>query len=429
MKTNKSKRDFIKKMGLGLTGLFLFNVFNFRKAKSNYRPKIVIIGGGIGGASCLRYLSDYSSFIELSIIEKNKKIQTCPFSNLVIGGLKNHEDIVFKTKNFYKKSINYINDYVKKIDVDNKKILLKDKNFLNYDFLILSPGISYKWENIFGLIKNDPKVLPHSWDGDKNLYSFKKRMDDLEDNSTIIISSPDYPYRCPPAPYERASLMANYLIKKKKKFKILILDSKDSFTKKKLFIREWNLFYKNKIEWVSRSDGGQVIEIDSSNKIVKTKNGQKYKGDLIHIIPDQKASDLFFQSKLIVNDWCNVNPVNFELNGFKDIYVLGDSIDAWDMPKSAFSANSQSKALSQNLVNKILDKEYINPAFLNTCYSFSAPERAFSISSWYRLNSEKNRIVSLGTTESDLNASDYQRKKETIEAYGWYESLTKEIYG
>ena len=138
---------------------------------------------------------------------------------------------------------------------------------------------------------------------------------------------------------------------------------------------------------------------------------------------------MFFQSKLIVNDWCNVNPVNFELNGFKNIYVLGDSIDAWDMPKSAFSANSQSKALSQNLVNKILEKEYINPAFLNTCYSFSAPERAFSISSWYRLNSEKNRIVSLGTTESDLNASDYQRKKETIEAYGWYESLTKEIYG
>ncbi len=426
---NRSKRDFIKKMGLSLTGLFLLNVFYFRKAKSNYKPKVVIIGGGVGGASCLRYLSDYSNFIELSIIEKNKNIQTCPFSNLVIGGLKNHEDIVFETKSFYRKKINFVNDYVNKIDIDNKKILLNDKSFLNYDFLILSPGISYKWENIFGLKKNDPKILPHSWDGDKNLHSFKKRIDDLENNSTIIISSPDYPYRCPPAPYERASLIANYLIKKRKKFKILILDSKDSFTKKKLFMREWDLFYKNKIEWVSRSDGGQVVEIDSNNKIVKTKNGQKYKGDIIHIIPDQKASDLFFQSKLISNDWCNVNPVNFELNGFKDIYVLGDSIDAWDMPKSAFSANSQSKALSQNLVNRILEKEYINPAFLNTCYSFSAPERAFSISSWYRLNSEKNRIVSLGTKESDVNASDYQRKKETIEAYGWYESLTKEIYG
>ncbi len=426
---NRSKRDFIKKMGLSLTGLFLLNVFYFRKAKSNYKPKVVIIGGGVGGASCLRYLSDYSNFIELSIIEKNKNIQTCPFSNLVIGGLKNHEDIVFETKSFYRKKINFVNDYVNKIDIDNKKILLNDKSFLNYDFLILSPGISYKWENIFGLKKNDPKILPHSWDGDKNLHSFKKRIDDLENNSTIIISSPDYPYRCPPAPYERASLIANYLIKKRKKFKILILDSKDSFTKKKLFIREWDLFYKNKIEWVSRSDGGQVVEIDSNNKIVKTKNGQKYKGDIIHIIPDQKASDLFFQSKLISNDWCNVNPVTFELNGFKDIYVLGDSIDAWDMPKSAFSANSQSKALSQNLVNRILEKEYINPAFLNTCYSFSAPERAFSISSWYRLNSEKNRIVSLGTKESDVNASDYQRKKETIEAYGWYESLTKEIYG
>ncbi len=326
------------------------------------------------------------------------------------------------------KNINHVRDLVNTIDVEKKRILLKDKQSLKYDFLILSPGISFKWNNLAEL-KDDKSILPHCWDGDKNLIDFKKKIDGLDDKSNIIISSPDYPYRCPPAPYERASLIAHYLKKKRKNFKIIILDSKDSFTKKDLFFHEWKTYYKDHIEWIGRSDGGQIQSVNSKTKTVTTNSGLKLKADLIHIIPNQAASKLFFDSRLIKKNWCEVNPINFELKGFKDIYAIGDSIDAWDMPKSAFAANSQSKILARNLINKIFGKEYISPVFLNTCYSFSTPNRAFSISSWYRLNSDKDRIVSLGSNESNINASKEERIKETLQAYGWYQSLIKEIYG
>ena len=280
---------------------------------------------------------------------------------------------------------------------------------------------------IDGYSIEDKKSVPHCWAGDKNILEFKKRLNDLEDPCNLIISSPDYPYRCPPAPYERASMIANYLKNKKINFKILILDSKNSFTKKKIFMNEWKKNYGNSIEWISKKDGGKIENV--KNGVVTTENGLKFSPDLLHIIPNQKASDLFNDSRLITDDWCSINPVNFEINGHKDIYALGDSVDAGDMPKSGFSANSQAKMLSMNLVNKILDKEYIDPVFLNTCYSFSSKERAFSITAWYKLNNQKNRIVSLGSKESDLEANSLVRLRESKEAFDWYENITKMMYG
>ena len=185
--------------------------------------------------------------------------------------------------------------------------------------------------------------------------------------------------------------------------------------------------YGNSIEWISKKDGGKISYV--KNGQVTTDNGLKFSPDFLHIIPNQKASDLFHDSGLISDDWCSINPVNFELHEQKDIYALGDSIDAGDMPKSGFSANSQAKMLSMNLVNKILDKDYIDPVFLNTCYSFSSKNRAFSITSWYKLNNEKNKIVSLGSKESDQNASDLNRLRESKEAFDWYENITKLMYG
>ena len=165
-----------------------------------------------------------------------------------------------------------------------------------------------------------------------------------------------------------------------------------------------------------------------STQTIKTETGLTFKGDLIHVIPDQYASKIFKKNDLINTDWCKVNPVDFELKGHKNIYVLGDSIDAWDMPKSAFSANSQAKVLAANLIRRIFEKEYVDPIFLNTCYSFSAPKRAFSISSWYRLNSKKDRIVSIGSGKSDIDASSKLRMDESVQADAWYESLTSELY-
>ena len=238
--------------------------------------------------------------------------------------------------------------------------------------MILSPGVGYKENIINGFSINDKKNVPHCWDGGSDILSFKKRLVDLETNSQIIISAPDYPYRCPPAPYERASLIANYKKKIRKDVKILILDSKDSFTKQENFIKEWQSNYKDIIEWVPRSKGGRVVFYDQQNKLVKNDQGQIFKADFIHIIPDQRAAKVITDSDLInkEHDWCQINPISFELNGHKNIYAIGDSINAWAMPKSAFSANSQAKVLSMNLINKILEKNRSIQFFLILVIAF-----------------------------------------------------------
>ncbi len=423
MISNK-KRIFINKFFQASIFLLLNQISFSKKLKAKAKPKILIIGGGFGGASCLKYLSNFPDLIDLKIIDKTNKIQTCPFSNLVIGNVMNTSEITFELKS--PSFVKSIKEEVKRVDSEKKIVELSDGSYLDYDFLILSPGIGYKNEQLNGFSMSDSKNIPHCWDGDKNIKNFKNRLDALENNCVIIISSPDYPYRCPPAPYERASMIANFLKNKKINFKILIFDSKNSFTKKNIFFHEWKENYQDSIEWISRDNGGLLKEYNKDSVI--NANDQKIEGNFIHIIPEQKAANIFDDSKLIETSWCKINPETFQLQNFEDIYVLGDSVDAGDMPKSAFSAESQAKMLSINLMNRIMQKKYYNPVYLNTCYSFSTPSRAFSITSWYRLNKKRDRIVSLGSSESKIKASIEERRTESLEAYAWYESITKKLY-
>ena len=425
-KIKNSKRDFFKSLRNLFLTYFLGQLLLTKqtKAKKN-KPRVVVIGAGFGGAGCISYLSKFSKILDLYVFDKHSSIQTGPFSNLVIGDIFTPQDITFKPK--FSSNVEFYDKRVKFIQSEKKKIVFSDNQSFSYDILILSPGIGFKSKNIEGYSDENIYLTPDCWDGEKNLADFKKRLNDLENNSKVLISAPDYPYRCPPAPYERASMIAYYLKKKKLNFTITILDSKDSFTKKENFFSEWKKNYNNSINWISRKEGGKVLSI--KNKEVLTEKGLKFSGDIINIIPDQKASNIIHQSELINEDWCTVNPINFELRGHKDIYVLGDSIDAGDMPKSGFSANSQAQALSMNLINMLLQKKYTDPVFLNTCYSFSTNDRAFSITAWYRLNSSKDRIVSLGSKESQLLASDLERIDESKEAFGWYKNITKMMYG
>ena len=421
----KKKRFFLNSIFKWTLFLLLNQIGAAKKINAKGKPKVVILGAGFGGASCINYLSNFTDLIDLVVIDKNEWIKTCPFSNLVIGNLLDEHNITFKPR--FNKNIRFIVNQLKFINADKKQILFVDNLLLDYDFLIISPGIGYKKKQIQGYSVDDDENIPHCWDGENKISYFKKSLNSLEDNCKIIISCPDYPYRCPPAPYERASMIANFLKSKNNKFKILIFDSKNSFTKKNLFLREWREIYGDSIEWVSRKKGGLISRLEK--KQIINSDGEKIKGDFIHIIPEQQAGKIIFDSKLCNSDWCKINPQTFQLLNFKDIYVVGDSIDAGDMPKSAFSAESQAKILSLNLVNRILQKAYLDPVFLNTCYSFSSHDRAFSITSWYRLNIKKDKIISLGSSQSSDDGLHDERLRESKEAYGWYESITKTLYG
>jgi sulfide dehydrogenase [flavocytochrome c] flavoprotein subunit len=430
-KLNNYRRSFLKSSGYLLSTLLFSSLFkiNSSVAKTKLKPKIIIVGFGIGGATCLSYLLKFSKNFNIIVIEKNEKIQTCPMSNLVIADIIPYSYISHDYDLKKLKNIKFLKSSVKKINTFKKNLETEDSLKINYDYLILSPGINFK-NDIVGYNSEDRNIVPHCWNGTKDIFKFKKGLNDLGKKSTIIISAPDYPYRCPPAPYERASLLANFLYRKKKKFKIIILDSKDSFTKKEIFLNEWRNYHKGSVEWVSKSSGGKVVYFNKKENYVKTSDGSKFKADFINIIPNQKAAAIITKSELNVDkDWCDVNPMTFELKNFKDIFVIGDSIDAGDMPKSAFSANSQAKILATNLVNRIYEKDFLNPVFLNTCYSFSSSQRAFSITSWYKLNNKKTKIISLGSSTTKVDALSHQYYDETRQAYGWYENLVKTIYG
>ncbi len=417
-----SKRKFIKLLIAGVAGFPLL-----RGVRASYKPKVVVIGGGFGGGTVLRYLENLTQNLDITLIEKNKHYYTCPFSNYVIGGFREIKKNKFSYNNIQNRGMNVIIDKVKFIDSAKKKIYLTGQN-INYDWLVLSPGIDFKWNSIKGFTKKEALNFPIAWSGGKESDLLHKKINSLEDNSKLIIIPPDYPYRCPPAPYERASLIANLLVKKKKKFKILILDKKDSFTKQDLFFSAWNKLYPGLIEWVSRSKGGEVSEFIGREKCVVMKSGEKIYGDFFNIIPDQKASNLVLDSELSLQDWCKVNPITFELAGHKNIHAVGDTINAWSMPKSAFSANSQAKVCAENLKNIIFEKKLKTPVFLNACYSLASENYGFAISSWYKVNSEETQIVSLGSKSSPISGSSQLRKSEVKQSYDWYSSITDEVF-
>ena len=215
MKTNKNKRKFFSDFFRWTFLILLNQIFWVKKIESKVKPRIVVVGGGFGGLSCLKYLANFSNLLNLTLIEKEKNVQTCPFSNLVIGDIIKSNDITFKVNGSSNSKL--VNKEIKFIDSDKKKVFFYDNSFLEYDFLILSPGISYKKNQIEGYSPMDSKNIPACWGVEKKINIFKSRLNDLENNSLIIISAPDYPYRCPPAPYERASMIANFLKKKKNK--------------------------------------------------------------------------------------------------------------------------------------------------------------------------------------------------------------------
>ena len=417
------RRKFIKYVGAGI-----LSVPFFRGLRADYRPRIVVIGGGFGGGSFVRHLNSLNSNLNITLIEKKNKYTTCPFANYVLGGFRSLSSNIFSYKKMGEK-INVLHKNVNFIDSERKIIFCEGKDKIFYDWLVLAPGIGFKWDSIEGYTEKSNVNYPHAWSGGNDINRLYNEVKSLEKNCLICISVPEYPYRCPPAPYERASMIAYYLKKKGIKFKILILDNKNNFTKSENFFKAWKDFYGDSIEWISKDKGGKVIKFLPSEKTLFLESGEIIKSDFINIIPDQKASDLLFKSKLISSDWCKINPTTFSLNNHNSIHVIGDSIDAGDMPKSAFSANSQAKVCAENLNNVILDREIQDPVFLNTCYSLAAKYYSFSISSWYRVNFDNTRITSLGSKESSVDLSQFKRRREVDQSYGWYLNITKEIFG
>ena len=419
MKT--TRRRFIGYLG----GVAFFPYF---ACSTKPKARVVVVGGGFGGAVCANYIKLHDPTIEVFLVEKHKRYMTCPMSNYVIGGFKNIKDISHSYSGLQKNGIQVINDELQNIDFDKKFIDLSNGGQLFYDRLVLALGIDFDWNAIEGYDRQYIEKIPHAWKAGKQTTILRNQIQEMENGGVVVISAPEDPYRCPPAPYERASLIADYFKKFKPKSKIIILDSKNQFTKKALFIEGWNKLYPGMIEWVSRSGGGHVNTVNPQNMTTGNDSVQ-LKANVINLIPRQTASRITIKLGLAGKDgWCEVNSFTFESRHTPYVHIIGDSINPGDMPKSAFAANSQAKAAAAAIISLVNQKELPVPVFANACYSLLSSDYGISINAAYRATDRKiTAIIGSGGT-SPLDASEDLRKQEARHARSWYKSIIGETF-
>ena len=421
-----SRRNFAKIIGtsgiassLGMPSL----VFGASK-------KVVVVGGGFGGATAAKYLRKLDSSIEVTLVEPNPTYYTCPFSNTVLGGIKNMSEIAHgygALKN--KHGIRVIHAKAKNVDGNAKVVTLDNGRKLNFDRAVVSPGIDLKMDSMEGYSQPATELMPHSWKAGPQTALLRSQLEAMPDGGTVLICPPGNPFRCPPGPYERTSLIAHYLKTHKPKSKIIVLDTKEKFSKQGLFMSGWDLHYGDLIEWRAASAGGKISRVDPQNMQVETEFGME-KGDVINFIPAQHAGKIARDSGLAnAKGWCPVNQVTFESTQQPNVHVIGDSCIAGKMPKSGFSANSQGKVAAAAIVSSLSGYEPIEPSFANTCYSLVTPDHGISVAKVYKISDKKTIVGIKGSGGlSPKNEDSSMRKREAIYAQGWYDAIVQDMF-
>ena len=428
-----SRRNFIQITG-GAAAVSTMGFSNILLAGKS-AGHVVIIGGGVGGATAARYIKRADPAVNVTIIEPNANYYTCFMSNEVISGERSLDSIKFGYKNLESMGVKIVQDYASNIDAKKKHVVTKKSGNIAYDRCIVSPGVDFKWETIGGY---DAEVaanqIPHAWKAGPQTALLHKQLQAMKDGGTVIIAPPPNPFRCPPGPYERACQIAHYLKNNKPKSKILILDAKDKFSKQGLFMQGWKKHYgygtdNSLIEWVKGAEGGIIEGVNAKTNTV-IGSVDEYKGDVINIIPAQKAGKIAFNAGL-VNDkgWCPVNQQTFESTMHKDVYVIGDSSVASPLPKSGYSANSEAKVCAAAVVASLQGKPPGIPTLVNTCYSLITPDDGISVAMVYNFDGKKIQKVKGSGGLTPMDSSEAVRKREARYAHSWFNNITSDIFG
>jgi NADPH-dependent 2,4-dienoyl-CoA reductase/sulfur reductase-like enzyme len=346
-----------------------------------------VVGGGYGGATAAKYvrwLSDYK--IDVVLIEPQEAFISCPISNLVLSGVKQMADITTPYSALSKRhGVTVVKDIAKSIDTRAKTVTLGGGATIGYDKLIVSPGIDLQYDTIEGLrAANASGQILQAWKAGPETVALRRQLEAMPDGGVFAITIPEAPYRCPPGPYERASVVAGYLKANKPRSKVLILDANQDVTSKgPLFKRVWNEQYKGILEYRAQH---KVTAVDAKAGVIKFDVQEDVKAQVLNVLPAMRAGAIAVQTglnNLGSNRWCGVNYLNFESTVAKDVHVLGDSIQiAPAMPKSGHMANSHGKVAAAAIVAE-LSGWPINPApmLTNTCYSFIDPKMAIHVAS------------------------------------------------
>ena len=392
--------------------------------------KVVVVGGGFGGATAAKYLRKLDSSIDVTLVEPNPTYYTCPFSNTVLGGIKDMSEIAHgygAMKN--KHGVRVIHAKAKNVNSNSKTVTLDNGRKLDFDRAIISPGVDLRFDSMEGYSQTATDKMPHSWKAGPQTALLRRQLENMRNGGTVLICPPGNPFRCPPGPYERTSLIAHYLKTHKPKSKIIILDAKEKFSKQSLFMSGWDLHYGDLIEWRAGTAGGKISRVDPQNMQVETEFGME-KGDVINFIPAQHAGKVARDSGLTnKKGWCPVNQVTFESTLQPGIHVIGDASIAGKMPKSGFSANSQGKVAAAAIVSELAGQEPIEPSYANTCYSLITPEHGISVAKVYKISDKKTIVGVKGSGGvSPKNEDPIVRRQEAIYTQGWYDAIVQDMF-
>lgn len=407
----------------GATGLALFAP---HVARSEARARLVVIGGGVGGATVAKYAAAGAT-LAVTLVEPEPYYTTCFFSSHYLAGLRPLESLTHGYEALARHGTTVVHDTAVTIDPAARTVGLASGATLTYDRLVLAPGIAFKFGALDGYDELATEVMPHAWKAGPQTRLLRRQLESMEDGGVFVLVAPPEPYRCPPAPYERASLVAHYFQRHKPRAKILVLDAKDTFSGQSLFLDAWDRHYPGMIEWLPAQFTGGVKAVDVKTRTVITA-GAAFKAAVANVIPAQMAASLAQRAGLTDRSgWCPVDPVTFESTLVPGIHLVGDAIIPGDMPKSAFSANSQAKACAFAIAASLAGSARVPPHLFNTCYTALAPDDAWSNAIVYA--PVDGRIKATHTFISQVGESAETRRKTARAADGWYAAFTRDVFG
>jgi len=427
-----TRRDLIKLFGAGALSSGLMGASNLAFAKSS--PHIVIVGGGIGGAAAAKYMRLLNADVRITVVEPNPVYMFCPGSNEVVAGVETLESLTVDYNTLKSRyGVNLIQDRATEINYAAKKLKLAKGDVIAYDKLIVSPGPDFKYEAVEGYSKALAEGdFPAAWHAGPQTLKLRDQIDALPQGGTVLISSPVDPYRCPPAPYERASYIANKLKKTNPTAKVIILDSKNDFIFHDVYLDFWKKEHglgtdNARIEWIPKNQGGHVTKLDTQHRTLTTENGQVFKGDVINIIPAEMAGSFVRMNGLAEGDWAPFHSKDFSSKRDKDVYIIGDSAAADPMPKTGYIASNQAKVVTKAINAELTGKEVGTPFITNNCVAMAAEDWGMTVAETFRFNGD-DKPYEEAWSMSDPTDNPYYRHIRAAVAKNWQRTLRKDIF-
>ena len=397
------------------------------RAANHGRPKVLVVGGGAGGATAAHYIAkDSKGEIDVTLVEPTRTYYTCFFSNLYLGGFREFSSLGHGYGTLAKMGVNVIHDWATGIDRVAKTVTLAGGAVLPYDKLVLSPGIDFVDGAIPGWDVTKQNKMPHAYKAGSQTELLKAQIESMPAGGVFAMIAPPNPYRCPPGPYERVSMVAHLLKQTNPTAKIIVADPKEKFSKQGPFEDGWATHYPGMIDRIGPNFGGDKVSIDADAMTIDI-DGEVIKVDVCNVIPAMKAGRICEITGINDGNWAPVSGHTMQSKVDEDIHVLGDASAQGDMPKSGFSANSQAKVAAMAVRGALTGSKVFPAKFSNTCWSLIYTDDAIKVGAAYEATDEK--IASVSSFVSQPGEPADLRKQNYVESLGWYAGITADMFG